>query len=149
MKPLPITRRSSRAARERGLPFVCANPDLVVDVGGRHYLCAGAFAEAYAEMGGEVFWAGKPHPSAYAAAQTKAEDLRGGPLPRERVLAIGDAIRTDMKAAEVAGVDALFVTAGIHRAQTMQGARIDPARLAAALPPGSPPIVAATAFLDW
>ncbi len=136
-------------ARERGLPFVCANPDLVVDVGGRHYLCAGALAEAYAEMGGEVFWAGKPHPSAYAAAQTKAEDLRGGPLRRERVLAIGDAIRTDMKAAEVAGVDALFVTAGIHRAQTMQGARIDPARLAAALPPGSPPIVAVTAFLDW
>ena len=64
-------------ARARNLPFVCANPDLVVDVGGRQYLCAGAIADLYERMDGSVFWAGKPHANAYAAARAAAERLRG------------------------------------------------------------------------
>jgi HAD superfamily hydrolase (TIGR01459 family) len=137
------------AGRRLGLPFVCANPDLVVDVGGCHYLCAGSLAEAYAGIGGEVYWAGKPHPSAYGSAREKAESSRGEKVPRGRILAIGDAIRTDLKAAQGAGVDALFVTSGIHRAETMTGAKVDPDKLARSFGPGSPPAIAATAFLDW
>ncbi len=135
--------------RDLGLPFVCANPDLVVDVGGRHYVCAGALGEAYAALGGEVYWAGKPHPSAYETALARAEAILGAAVPKSRILAIGDAIRTDLKSADLAGVDALFVTAGIHRAETMTGAAVDPEKLARALGPGSPPAVAATAYLDW
>ncbi|MBA4131293.1 MAG: TIGR01459 family HAD-type hydrolase [Hyphomicrobium sp.] len=135
--------------RDLGLPFVCANPDLVVDVGGRHYVCAGALGEAYAALGGDVYWAGKPHPSAYATALARAEAIRGKAVPKSRILAIGDAIRTDLKAAELAGVDAFFVTSGIHRAETMTGAAVDLDKLAQALGPGSPPAVAATALLDW
>lgn len=135
--------------RDLGLPFVCANPDLVVDVGGRHYVCAGALGEAFAALGGEVYWAGKPHPSAYGTALARAEAIRRAPVAKARILAIGDAIRTDLKAAELAGVDALFVTAGIHRAETMTGTAVDPEKLARVLGPGSPPAVAATAFLDW
>jgi HAD superfamily hydrolase (TIGR01459 family) len=135
--------------RDRGLPFVCANPDLVVDVGGRHFVCAGALGEAYSAIGGHVFWAGKPHPSAYETAYAKACAIRGAEVPKSRILAIGDAIRTDLKAAEVAGVDALFVTSGIHRADTMTGAVIDPVKLARAFGPGVPPAIAATAYLDW
>jgi ribonucleotide monophosphatase NagD (HAD superfamily) len=52
-------------ALQRGLPFVCANPDLIVDVGGTILYCAGAIADIYQHMGGAVFWAGKPHLSAY------------------------------------------------------------------------------------
>src|SRR3990172_3869216 len=52
----------------RAVPFVCANPDLVVDVAGKRYLCAGSLAAEYERLGGAVFWAGKPHPSAYASA---------------------------------------------------------------------------------
>ncbi len=137
------------AGRGLGLPFVCANPDLVVDVGGRHYLCAGALADAYEHMGGEVYWAGKPHPSAYATAHTKAEAVRRANVPKARILAIGDAIRTDLKAAAGAGIDALFVTSGIHRAETMTNGGVDADKLARALGPGSPPAIAATAFLDW
>ncbi|HEX5958639.1 MAG TPA: TIGR01459 family HAD-type hydrolase, partial [Hyphomicrobiaceae bacterium] len=59
------------------LPFVCANPDLVVDVGERRFLCAGSIAAAYERAGGDVFWAGKPHRSAYAAAHKRAAELRG------------------------------------------------------------------------
>jgi HAD superfamily hydrolase (TIGR01459 family) len=135
--------------RDLGLPFVCANPDLVVDVGGRHYVCAGALGEAYAALGGEVYWAGKPHPSAYDTALARAEAIRGEAVAKSRILAIGDAIRTDLKAAELAGVDALFVTSGIHRAETMTGPVVDPDKLAQALGPGSVPAVAATALLDW
>jgi HAD superfamily hydrolase (TIGR01459 family) len=137
------------AGRGLGLPFVCANPDLVVDVGGRHYPCAGALADAYEHIGGDVYWAGKPHPSAYETAHTKAEAVRGAKVPKARILAIGDAIRTDLKSAAGAGVDALFVASGIHRAETMTGDRVDPDKLAHAFGAGAPPAIAATAFLDW
>ena len=73
----------------RKLPFVCANPDLVVDVGTRRLLCAGSIAAEYERQGGAVFWAGKPHPAAYQAALQRAGELRGGstglaPHPRHR-----------------------------------------------------------------
>jgi HAD superfamily hydrolase (TIGR01459 family) len=135
--------------RDLGLPFVCANPDLVVDVGGKHFVCAGALGEAYAALGGDVFWAGKPHPSAYETAHARAQEIRQTVVPKARILAIGDAIRTDLKSAEGAGVDALFVTSGIHKADTMTGAEIDAQKLARAFPAGSPPAVAATALLEW
>jgi HAD superfamily hydrolase (TIGR01459 family) len=94
-------------ARARDLPFVCANPDLVVDVGGRQYVCAGAIADLYERLDGEVFWAGKPHANAYEAAQAAAEAKRGAAVARDRILAVGDSLRTDLKGAETAGIDAI------------------------------------------
>jgi len=40
--------------------------------------------------------------------------LRGENVPRARVLAIGDSVRTDLTGATRMGIDCLFVTAGIH-----------------------------------
>src|SRR5260370_32048523 len=54
------------AARERGLPMVCANPDLVVIHAGRPALCAGALAEEYERLGGRGRWHGEPHPPRFA-----------------------------------------------------------------------------------
>lgn len=136
-------------ARERNLPFVCANPDLVVDVGGRLFLCAGALADAYQTLGGEVFWAGKPHATAYASATAAAEGIRGKPVVGENVLVIGDSVRTDLAGARTAGLDALFIAGGIHRHETMTGASIDAERLAALFPPGTPPALGAMAELAW
>lgn len=136
-------------ALDRKLPFVCANPDLVVDVGGRHYLCAGAIADLYEHMGGGVFWAGKPHSSAYASALSVAERLRGSPIPKRRILVIGDALRTDLKGAANAGLDALFIAGGIHRGETMQDGRIVPDRLAALFGSGAPRAIAAMPELQW
>lgn len=137
-------------ARARNLPFVCANPDLVVDVGGRLYLCAGALAEAYEAMGGDVYWAGKPNPMAFEAAHRMAEDIRLQSIDRKRVLAIGDALRTDLKAAAGVPVDALFIASGIHRPDTMNGDAIDPAKLARLFAAAdAPPAIAAMAWLDW
>lgn len=137
------------AAHARRLPFVCANPDLVVDVGGRLFLCAGALADAYQTLGGEVFWAGKPHATAYASATAAAEGIRGKPVVGENVLVIGDSVRTDLAGARTAGLDALFIAGGIHRHETMTGASIDAERLAALFPPGTPPALGAMAELAW
>lgn len=136
-------------ARALELPFVCANPDLVVDVGGQLFLCAGALADAYAHLGGEVFWAGKPHAAAYETAKATAERIRGAAVAPDRILVIGDAVRTDLAGAERAGLDALFVAGGIHRHETMAGNAVDPDRLASLFPPGTPPALAATAGLAW
>jgi HAD superfamily hydrolase (TIGR01459 family) len=76
------------------VPFVCANPDLIVDVGGTHYYCAGAIADLYERIGGEVYWAGKPYLSAYETAHRKAEALRNTNVDKSRILVIGDALRT-------------------------------------------------------
>lgn len=136
-------------ALKRNLPFVCANPDIAVHVGPDLLPCAGAIAALYEEMGGAVFWAGKPHASAYTAATLKAEELRGGPVMPSRVLAIGDAIRTDLAAAQGAGVDALFVAAGLHRHDVMDGDQIVAQRLTQLFQPGTPPAVAAMPVLAW
>mgnify|MGYP001766268574 CR=1 FL=1 len=137
-------------ALSRKLPFVCANPDLVVDVGGRHYLCAGAIADLYEDMGGPVFWAGKPHASAYRSAHEAAERIRGRHVEHDRILVIGDAVRTDMEGAKNFGVDALFIASGIHRPSVMTGEEIDPAALMRLFADaGEAKAIGAMSFLRW
>jgi HAD superfamily hydrolase (TIGR01459 family) len=134
----------------RALPFVCANPDLVVDVGAVQLVCAGSLAAAYERLGGEVFWAGKPHPAAYGTALVRAAELRRAEPELTRILAIGDAVRTDLAAARGLGVDGLFIASGIHKGEVMAAGEIDPARLAQLFaPPGTPGAVAAMTQLVW
>ena len=110
--------------RDRALPMICANPDAVVERGHRLVYCAGAIADLYAGLGGEVIYAGKPHRPIYEAALAMAANARGGPAAPERVLAIGDSLRTDLKGAAAIGVDSLFVTGGIHAEEL--GGRANP-----------------------
>jgi HAD superfamily hydrolase (TIGR01459 family) len=134
----------------RALPFVCANPDLVVDVGAVQLLCAGSIATEYERQGGEVFWAGKPHPAAYGTALDRVAELRGSKPALGRILGIGDAVRTDLASSHGLGVDGLFIAAGIHKDELLQGGAIDPARLARLFePPGTPPAIAAMTHLVW
>jgi HAD superfamily hydrolase (TIGR01459 family) len=133
----------------RGVPFVCANPDFVVHVGAALLPCAGAIAKIYEELGGPVYWGGKPHPAAYAEAFRVAARLRGHEIAAARVLAIGDAIRTDLASAKAAGVDAVFITTGIHRDDLMDGDTIRADRLAAALDGFAPPTRAVATAVRW
>jgi HAD superfamily hydrolase (TIGR01459 family) len=104
-----------RRMRERDLWMICANPDLVVERGDRLVPCAGALAVAYEEIGGRVFYAGKPHRPVYEAALALAAKLRGGePVALGRVLAIGDAMRTDIAGAAAFGIGSILVARGIH-----------------------------------
>jgi len=100
--------------RARNLFMVCANPDVVVERGEKLVYCAGAIADLYQSLGGEVLYAGKPHRPIYDQALAEAAALRGKSVPLGRVLAIGDSVRTDLAGAAALGVDCLFVTAGIH-----------------------------------
>lgn len=117
------------AALARRLPLLCANPDLIVDVGGELLLCAGVIAELYETMGGDVFWGGKPHLPIYECAMREAARLRGNMTDRGRVLAIGDAVRTDIAGAWAFGLDSLFIGQGIHRDEVLRDGSLDPKEL--------------------
>jgi HAD superfamily hydrolase (TIGR01459 family) len=109
----PETYRDMLAAmRARSLFMVCANPDIMVERGDTLVYCAGALADAYVALGGEVLYCGKPHPPIYLAAAATARG--GATVARKRVLAIGDSVRTDLKGAAAFGIDSVFVTSGIH-----------------------------------
>jgi len=87
----------------------CLNPDRVVMRGGVSEPCAGALADIYIGLGGDVVWYGKPHRTIYRHALKL-----GGDPPPEAVLAIGDSLQTDILGAARMGFDAIFVTGGIH-----------------------------------
>jgi len=97
------------ALAERDVLFHCFNPDRLVIRGGVPEPCAGALADVYQGLGGRVEWYGKPHHTIY----DHALGLAGHP-PREAVLAVGDALVTDMLGAALQGFDAVFVQGGIH-----------------------------------
>jgi len=95
----------------RGVPFICANPDKIVHVGDQLIYCAGAAADIYEDMGGLVHWFGKPVPVSYTASL--AQIGYDGPL--DRVLMIGDSLRTDITGANTLGLKSLLLSSGIHR----------------------------------
>jgi HAD superfamily hydrolase (TIGR01459 family) len=116
-------------ARDRKLTLVCANPDIVVERGDRLIYCAGAIAELYRELGGEVIFYGKPHRPIYERAMELAAKRHHHPISLDRVLAIGDSVRTDVAGAHGFGIDCLFVTRGIH-AEEFEGVdQLDPVSL--------------------
>jgi HAD superfamily hydrolase (TIGR01459 family) len=101
--------------RARRLFMVCANPDVVVERGDTLIYCAGAIADAYGALGGEVLYCGKPYMPIYETALEKVASLRSGTRPPlSRVLAIGDSVRTDLSGAAALGLDCIFVTSRLH-----------------------------------
>jgi HAD superfamily hydrolase (TIGR01459 family) len=97
------------AMAARGVVMHCLNPDRMVVRGGVPEACAGAIADVYEELGGQVEWYGKPHAHIYEHALR----LAGDP-PKSAVVAIGDALPTDVLGAARQGIDCVFVTGGIH-----------------------------------
>jgi HAD superfamily hydrolase (TIGR01459 family) len=114
-------------ARERNLQLICANPDIVVERGDRLVYCAGAIAELYRELGGDVIFYGKPHRPIYERAIELAAERRGNAPLLSRVLAIGDSVRTDLAGAHGFGINCLFVTRGIHAGDFEGIDQLDPA----------------------
>jgi HAD superfamily hydrolase (TIGR01459 family) len=118
--------------KTRGLKLLCANPDIVVDVGDRRIFCAGAIAAAYVAAGGRSYYFGKPHPPIYGLARARLRELVGFEVPPDEVLAVGDGIATDIEGAMGENLDALFVTGGLAAEETgtTPEAGPDPERLA-------------------
>jgi HAD superfamily hydrolase (TIGR01459 family) len=116
-----VNRPDFLLAKTKGLKLLCANPDIVVDRGEDREWCAGALAQLYEEMGGEALYFGKPYPPIYDLARRRLAALESLP-PDDRIIAIGDGIRTDIQGAVGEGLDSLFVTGGLAARET----RTDP-----------------------
>jgi HAD superfamily hydrolase (TIGR01459 family) len=127
-----VNRPEFLLAKQKGLKLLCANPDIVVDRGEEREWCAGALAALYEEMGGEALYFGKPHPPIYDLARRRLAAL--GNLPADdRIIAIGDGIRTDVQGAIGEGLDCLFITGGLaaRETQTDPGGQPDQASVIA------------------
>jgi HAD superfamily hydrolase (TIGR01459 family) len=102
----------------RGLPLLCANPDIVVDFGETRRFCAGALALAYTEAGGQSHYFGKPHPPIYALTRTLVTSHSGRAIDDDRILCIGDGLPTDVKGALGENLDCLFISGGLAAEET-------------------------------
>lgn len=99
-------------AKTMGLPMLCANPDIVVDMGERRLYCAGALTQAYEAMGCSALYFGKPHPPIYDLARRRLGEVSG--LADPQILCIGDGISTDVQGGMAEGMDTLFITGGLE-----------------------------------
>jgi HAD superfamily hydrolase (TIGR01459 family) len=97
----------------RGLPMICANPDIVVERGHEIIYCAGALAADYETRGGRVIYAGKPHGPIYQRTMAEIARLKGRAVARDKVLCIGDGVETDIKGAHGAGLRSVFIASPI------------------------------------
>lgn len=91
------------------LTMLCANPDLEAIRSGQRGISAGALARYYEQLGGTVLYHGKPYAQIYQACLDFLSDV-----PAKKIVAVGDAVRTDIAGAALAGIDSAFVVGGIH-----------------------------------
>lgn len=98
----------------RRVPLICANPDLIVERGPKLIPCAGSLAEIYRGLGGTVLYAGKPYAPIYERAYAAIRTARGTLPPKDRILAIGDGLRTDVEGAGREGLRCLFIASALH-----------------------------------
>ncbi len=87
--------------------LICTNPDLIVHRGKKEELCAGSVAKLYEEIGGKVIYFGKPYKEVYKMCFKD----------NEKVIAIGDNLRTDIKGANNMKIDNVFILNGVHRSE--------------------------------
>lgn len=98
-------------AKNKGLKLLCTNPDIIVDLGDKRIYCAGAIAALYTEMGGESYYFGKPYPPIYDLARRRLSAFK--PVRDDRILCIGDGIKTDIQGGMSESFDTLFITGGL------------------------------------
>jgi HAD superfamily hydrolase (TIGR01459 family) len=102
---------------DRGVPMICANPDLVVERGAKLLPCSGLLAQRYAALGQIVIQAGKPHKPIYHAAMRRLSK----PLPPGALLAIGDGIHTDIEGACAQGIDSIYIASRVNLGDAAEG----------------------------
>jgi HAD superfamily hydrolase (TIGR01459 family) len=133
----------------RRLSLICANPDRVVEHGGRIIYCGGALADLYEAHGGRIRMAGKPYRPIYDEALRLADRAAGVAIDRSRILAIGDSIRTDAIGAANAGLDLLFVTGSIHAHEVDAFGSPDPEAIRALVAPSGARLKGFLPRLAW
>ena len=117
-----------------------------IERGERLVYCAGGIAQLYEQLGGCVVYAGKPHAPIYARAFDIFAKVRGQPVPKDRILAIGDGLKTDIKGARDAGLRSVFIASALH---VPHGRAFDDALLSDLFADDPHPPVAAQVALTW
>lgn len=107
-------REELRELAGRGLAMICANPDVQFRHGDRLIWSAGSLARIYEQFGGAVIRPGKPDAPIYDVALRRLGELSGKAHEPRRILAIGDGPSTDLRGAEVQGLDSIFIGEGVH-----------------------------------
>ena len=97
----------------KSMPMICANPDIVVEKGDLLYYCAGALAEHYKTLSGQVLYAGKPHSPIYEKALEKARFVNSN-ISGDKTLCIGDGLKTDYLGAVNQGIDMLYIASAVN-----------------------------------
>lgn len=92
------------------IPVVCANPDKGVIHGKRKRYCAGVIAEKYENLGGKVFYYGKPHKMILDFALMRFRQT--GITDKQKILIVGDTLETDIQSAKNIGIDSALVLTG-------------------------------------
>lgn len=123
-----VNRADFLYAKQKGMKLLCANPDIIVDVGEIRIWCSGALAKLYTEMGGESLYFGKPHPPIYDLARRRLLEL-GHDIPDADILAIGDGPHTDISGGMGEGIDTLFISGGLAAKETKTAPQPDPEAL--------------------
>ena len=92
------------------LPMICPNPDRFAHEGKppQAVVRQGSIAKMYEEMGGTVFYIGKPHQKVYSVAFNEFQK-RGLSNPRA-ILMVGDTPETDIRGARQFGMLSALVT---------------------------------------
>lgn len=107
-EPLEHHEPMLQEALSRNLPMVCANPDFVsVTPEGDLVITPGSVARRYEEIGGRVHWHGKPYRAVYESCFKLFPEAK-------RILGIGDSLHHDIAGAAGAGIESLFIAAGVH-----------------------------------
>jgi len=93
------------------LPIICPNPDKEIVNGKKLRYCAGYFAEQYENMGGVVYYYGKPYPAVYQEA-LKRFGIVSSPGKIANILMVGDTLETDIAGANRIEIDSALVLTG-------------------------------------
>lgn len=103
-------RQEIEKIKMKGLPMVCANPDRFAHEGNppRAVVRQGSIAKMYEEIGGEVFYIGKPYNKVYSIAMNHF--LQYKITNPEEILMVGDTPETDIRGARFFGMPSALVT---------------------------------------
>lgn len=100
-----------KKAKNLNLPIICANPDIKVsNRDGSIRYCAGSFGKRYQNLGGTVYYYGKPDNKIFEKILAKIGSI--GIKDKNRILMVGDTMETDIEGAGLSGIDSLLVLSG-------------------------------------
>jgi HAD superfamily hydrolase (TIGR01459 family) len=96
--------------KNKNVPMVCLNPDQFAHEGNppRPVVRQGCIARMYEEMGGRVFYVGKPHSKVYAHAM--GHYAHYNITEPSSILMVGDTPETDIRGARKVGMSSALIT---------------------------------------